>query len=166
MLNIIPISLNFPRLILWPCMWFICFSDSSVGKESACNAGDPDSIPGLGWYFGEGKGYPLQYSGLQKSMDCIVPGVAKSRTQLNDFHSLMWFVLRVFHVHSKERVFCCFWMEHLSIKYIWLNVLISVSLLISVWIMSAHVSQVLNPLQLLCYCQFLSLHVILLSLYI
>ena len=58
------------------------------GKESLCSAGDVGSVPGLGRYPGEGKGYPLQYSGLENSMDCIVPGVAKSRTQLNDFRSL------------------------------------------------------------------------------
>ena len=52
--------------------------DSSVGKESACNAGDPSLIPGLGKSPGEGKGYPLQYSGLENSMDCIVHGVTKS----------------------------------------------------------------------------------------
>ena len=39
-----------------------CFPDSSVGKESACNAGEPGSIPGLGRSTGEGMGYPLQYS--------------------------------------------------------------------------------------------------------
>ena len=55
-------------------------------KESACNAGDLRSIPGLGRPPGEGKGYRLQYSGLENSMDCIVPGVAKSWTQLSDFH--------------------------------------------------------------------------------
>ena len=38
------------------------FPDSSVGKESACNAGDPSSFPGLGRSAGEGTGYPLQYS--------------------------------------------------------------------------------------------------------
>ena len=38
------------------------FPDSSVGKESACNSGDPGSIPGLGRSAGEGMGYPLQYS--------------------------------------------------------------------------------------------------------
>ena len=54
-------------------------------KESACNAGDLGSIPGLGRSPGEGKGYPLQYSGLENSMDCIVHGVAKSQTQLRDF---------------------------------------------------------------------------------
>ena len=62
------------------------FSDSSVGKESNCNAGDPGSIPGLGRSPGEGKGYPLQYSGLENSMNCIVHGVTKSRTRLSDFH--------------------------------------------------------------------------------
>ena len=55
-------------------------------KESACNAGDMGSIPELGRSPGEGKDYPLQYSGLENSMDCIVHGVAKSRTRLNDFH--------------------------------------------------------------------------------
>ena len=43
------------------------FPDSSVGKESACNSGDPDSNSGLGRSPGEGKGYPLQYSGLEYS---------------------------------------------------------------------------------------------------
>ena len=102
------------------------FPDSSVGKESACNAGDPSLIPGLGRFAGEvtgyplqyswvslvaqlvkkstaiwetwiwslgwedpldeGKGYPLQCSGLEKSMDSIVHGVAKSKTWLSDFH--------------------------------------------------------------------------------
>ena len=47
------------------------FPDSSVGKESACNAGDPDLIPGLGKSPGDGIGYPLQYSGPENSMDCI-----------------------------------------------------------------------------------------------
>ena len=56
------------------------FPDSSVGKESACNAGDPSSIPGSGRSAGERKGYPLQYSGLENSMDCIVYGVSKSGT--------------------------------------------------------------------------------------
>ena len=51
------------------------FLGSSVGKESACNAGDTrdmGSIPGLGRSPGEGKGYPLQYSGPEKSMNYIV----------------------------------------------------------------------------------------------
>ena len=96
------------------------FPDSSVGKESACNAGDPGSIPGLGRSSGEGigyllqycwaslmaqlvknppamretwvrslgwedpmekgKGYPLQYSNLENSMDCVVHEITKTQT--------------------------------------------------------------------------------------
>ena len=59
---------------------------SSVGKESACNAGDLGSIPGLGRSPGEGKSYSLQYSGLENLVDCIVHGVTKSWTRLSDFH--------------------------------------------------------------------------------
>ena len=62
------------------------FPDSSVGKESTSNAGDPSLIPGSGRSAEEGIGYPLQYSGLENSMDCIVHGVAKSWTRLSDFH--------------------------------------------------------------------------------
>ena len=62
------------------------FSCGSAGKECACNAGDLGLIPGLGRSLGERKGYPLQYSGLENSMDCIVHGFAKSRTRLSDFH--------------------------------------------------------------------------------
>ena len=54
------------------------FPDSSVDKESTCNAGDLGSIPGLGRCPGEGEGYPLQYFGMENSMDCIVHGVAES----------------------------------------------------------------------------------------
>ena len=60
--------------------------DRSVGKESACNAGDTGLISGSGRSPAEGIGYPLQYSGLENSMDCTVCGVAKSRTRLSDFH--------------------------------------------------------------------------------
>ena len=62
------------------------FPGGSAGKESACNVGELGSTPGLGRSPGEGKGYPLQSSGLENSMDCIVNGVAKSRTRLRDFH--------------------------------------------------------------------------------
>ena len=62
------------------------FPGGSAGKESACNAGDLGSIPELGRSPGEGKGYPLQYAGLENSMDCIVYGVAKSQTRMSDFH--------------------------------------------------------------------------------
>ena len=62
--------------------------DSTAVKESPCNARDLGSVPGLGRSPGEGKGYSLQYSGLENSRDSIVYGVAKSRTRLSDFHSL------------------------------------------------------------------------------
>ena len=62
------------------------FPGGSVGKESTCNAGDLGSIPGLGSSPVERKGYPLQYSDLEKSMDCIAHGVAKSWTRLSDVH--------------------------------------------------------------------------------
>ena len=56
------------------------FPYGSAGKESACNVGHLGLIPGLGRSPGEGKDYPLQYSGLETSMDYIVHGVVKSRT--------------------------------------------------------------------------------------
>ena len=59
----------------------------SDGKQSTCNVGDLALTPGLGRPPGEGSGYPLQYSGLENSMDRIVDGLTKSRTQLCDFHS-------------------------------------------------------------------------------
>ena len=56
------------------------FPGSSAGKESACNAVDLGSIPGLGISPGEGDGFLLQYSGLDCIVqDCIVHGVTKSR---------------------------------------------------------------------------------------
>ena len=60
------------------------FPGGSDSKESACNAGDLGLIPELGRSPGEGKGYPLQYSCLENSMDCIVHGLIKSR--VSDFH--------------------------------------------------------------------------------
>ena len=72
-----------PTLISIPC-GFPC---GSAGKESACNAGDLSSTPGLWRSAGEGKGYLLQYSGLENSMDWVVHGVAKSRTRPSDYHS-------------------------------------------------------------------------------
>ena len=131
-----------PKQVKWPAesnrgnhkvgIWTICtlvyFPDSSVGKEFTCNAGDPDSIPGLGrsagqgigyplqypWAFlvvqlvknlpamwetsvqsldwedplGKGKGYPLQYSGLKNSMDCIYLYSPGKNTGV-DNHSLL-----------------------------------------------------------------------------
>ena len=54
--------------------FFLC---GSAGKESACNSGDVGLIPGLGRFPGEGKCYPLQYSGLENSMDCTVHGLLR-----------------------------------------------------------------------------------------
>ena len=58
-----------------PTPVFLGFPSGPTGKESACNAGDLGSIPGLGRSPGEGKGYPLQYSVPENSMYCIVHGV-------------------------------------------------------------------------------------------
>ena len=62
-----------------PTAVFLCFPCGSAGKEPACNAGDLGLTPELGRSPGEGKGYPLQYSGLENSTDCIVHGVPKSQ---------------------------------------------------------------------------------------
>ena len=66
------------------------FPGGSAGKGSACNAGDLDSISGLGRCPVEGKVYPIQYSGLENSMDCVVHGVAKSRTRLSNLGFLSY----------------------------------------------------------------------------
>jgi len=80
-----PWSNSSVRKIRWrrnrlPMPVLLGFPGGSADKESACNEGDLGSIPGLGRSPGEGRGYPLQYSGLENSMDHIVHGVAKSRT--------------------------------------------------------------------------------------
>ena len=62
------------------------FPGGLAGKESTCDVGDLRLIPGLGRSPGEGNNYPFRYSGLDNSMDCIVHGVAKSWTQLSNFH--------------------------------------------------------------------------------
>ena len=71
---------------------FLDLPGGSAGKESAHNAGDLGSIPGMGRLPGEGRGYPLQYSGLENSMDCIYHGVVKSWTQPSDFHFTLLFM--------------------------------------------------------------------------
>ena len=74
------------------CIYISYIPCGSDGKESACNAGDLGSIPGLGRSSGEGKGYPFQYSGLENSMDCIVHEVAESdmTEQLSFSHVKEW----------------------------------------------------------------------------
>ena len=66
-----PVSLGFPG--------------GSAGNKYTCSVGDLGLIPALARSPGEGNGYPLQYSGMENSMDCIVHGVAKIWTRLNDF---------------------------------------------------------------------------------
>ena len=60
-----------------PTPVFLGFPHVSAGKESACNAGDLGSIPGLGRSPGEGKGYPLEYSGLENS--CTIESMGSQR---------------------------------------------------------------------------------------
>ena len=67
-----PCYLPGAKLVGFPC--------GSAGKVSDCNGGDLGSIPGLRRYPGEAKGYPLQYYGLENSMDYTVHGVAESDT--------------------------------------------------------------------------------------
>ena len=77
-------------------LFLLHFPGSSADKESTCNAGDLDLIPGLGRSPGEGNSYSLQYSGLENSIDSIVQVVTKRQTRLSKFH---------IHVHV---AFCCF----------------------------------------------------------
>ena len=85
--SLIPGSGRFPwRKDRLPTPVFLGFPCGSAGKESACNVGDLGSIPRLGRSLGEGKGYPLQYSSLENSMDCVVYGVARSDFHFTYFH--------------------------------------------------------------------------------
>ena len=86
---IFPTQGSNPSLLHWqagslplasPGKPYLRMSFGSAGKESACNVGDLGSIPGLGRSPGERNGYPLQYSSLENSMDCIIHVVAESQT--------------------------------------------------------------------------------------
>ena len=66
---------------------------------------DLGSIPGLGRSPGEGNGSPVQYFSLENSMDCVVHGVTKSRTQLNNFHQ-----------DNKATVERCYWLRKFGAK--------------------------------------------------
>ena len=91
--QLLPCSVKVKVLITQSCLT-LCgpitcspgFPCGSPGKESTCNSGDLGLILGLGRSPGGGKGYPLQYSGLENSINCIVHGVTKSWTQMSDFH--------------------------------------------------------------------------------
>ena len=70
------------------------FPGGSAGEESSCSSGDVGLIPGLGRSLVEGHGYPLQCSGLENSVGCIVHGVPKSQIgQTSDFNSLNRYML-------------------------------------------------------------------------
>ena len=90
-------------------MLLLTFWSYRIHLESACNAGNLGSIPGLGRSPGEERGYPLQYSGLENSMDCIVHEVAKSQTWQSNFHLHLWSSNSIICVNSGsvliERVF-------------------------------------------------------------
>ena len=78
-------SITVDKNSLSPNPKYIGFPGGSSGKESACNAEESGSIPGLGRSFEEANGYPLQYSCLENSMargawQATVYGVSKSRT--------------------------------------------------------------------------------------
>ena len=89
-----------PSQFLNLCVLYCQFcSESSAGEESACNAGGPGSIPGLGRSPGEGKGYSLQYLGPENSMDCRVHGIAKSWTRLSDFHFTSLYMVNTMQEH-------------------------------------------------------------------
>ena len=89
---------NFPC----PCVCVWGLPGGSVSNEYVCNVGDLCLIPGLGRAPGEGNGYPLQYSGLENSMErggdrqAISRGVAKSQTRLSDFHMCVYMCIFVF----------------------------------------------------------------------
>ena len=80
---------------------FLDFPCGSAGKESTCNAGDLGSIPGLGRSPGEGKGYPLQYSGLENSMDS--PWGCKE-SDMTERLSLHFIALKFFYASSSTKI--------------------------------------------------------------
>ena len=81
------LTLFLASLILTNILYDQSFPDSSVGKESTCNAGDPSSIPGLGKSAGEGIGYPFQYSWAS-----LVPQLVKNPPEMWEIwvRSLGW----------------------------------------------------------------------------
>ena len=99
---------------------------SQTGEKSTCNVGELGLIPGLGRSPGEGNSYPLQYSGLENSMGCIVHRVTKSRTWLSDFHMIkqgmmifvrdgrQMFLTWAEKAKTDQQIFeCLLWVRHL-----------------------------------------------------
>ena len=85
-----------------PTPLFLGFPCGSAGKQSARNAGNLGSIPGLGRSPGEGKGYPLQYSGLENSIEWIVHGVTKSQTWLSNLKKKKYPEIPLLGIYPKE----------------------------------------------------------------
>ena len=79
--------------------YLLGFPCGSAGKESTCNVGDLSSVPGLWRSPKQGKGNPLQFSGLEKSMEGIVQGAAKSQTRLSNSHCHCIREFAQIHVH-------------------------------------------------------------------
>ena len=113
-------SLHLLCLLHWQPVSSPLVPCGSAGKESDCNMGDLGSIPRLGRFPGEGKGYLLQYSGLENSMIYTVHGVAKSRTRLSDVHSLTprWLGSKRMHLQCRR---CRFhpWVGKISRRRKW-----------------------------------------------
>ena len=104
------ITLNF---WLWPFFKVyleLVFTDILI-VQLVKNVGDLGSIPRLGRSPGEGKDYPLQYSGLENSMEYIVHGVTKSRTRLTDF---LWHIIIMHWENEKNQYFQSYCLEYLK----------------------------------------------------
>ena len=104
------------RKICWrrdrlPTPVFLGFHGGTAGRESACNVGDLGLIPGLGRSPEEGKGYLLQYSCLENSMDCRVNGVARRQTRLSDFTFTKKKIVLLSQSHTAIASILCFIMH-------------------------------------------------------
>ena len=128
------------------------FPCGSVGKESTCNVGEMDSIPGLGRYPGEGKGYPLQYSGLENSMECTVHGFAKSQ-DTTEQRSLTQ-PLSAFWVYGRAFLRKFIPKKNLMLTHGLVLWLLSTSIMVSRFILIVDVSVVLVFIHFYCWIVF------------
>ena len=87
---------------------YMGFPYGSAGKESTCNVEDLGLIPGLGRSPGEGKGYPLQYSGVENSMDCIVMGLQRVGHNWTTFTSYFFhFIYTYIYIYMCVYIYIC-----------------------------------------------------------
>ena len=126
------ISLYFSFFVFNPINWG--FPNSSVGKESACNAGDPGSIPGSGRSTGEGTGYPLQYPRVSLVAQLVknppvmradlgsIPGLRRSLEKGKATHSsiLTWRIPWTVKSMGSQRVECNFHFHHNNFCFIFI----------------------------------------------